>query len=77
MTPFNIYPMIDVIKNLGFEPLFIDLNLDDFGPEYSKLEDYLKRSDVECFFLTYQILSRFAALENPFCLLLHEPKQHS
>ena len=45
MTPFNIFPMIDVIKNLELRPLFIDINLKDFGPDYSKLEFLYKLSN--------------------------------
>ena len=52
MTPFNIYPMLDVIKNLELKPTFIDINLEDFGPNYSELESSLSRKPY-CFFLTY------------------------
>ena len=52
MTPFNIYPMLDVIKNLELKPTFIDINLKDFGPNYSELESSLSRKPF-CFFLTY------------------------
>ena len=52
MTPFNIYPMLDVIRNLELKPTFIDINLEDFGPNYSELESSLSRKPY-CFFLTY------------------------
>ena len=52
MTPFNIYPMIDVIKSLDLEPIFIDINLTDFGPNYDELEYFLSKRPA-CFLLTY------------------------
>ena len=53
MTPFNISPMVDVIDSLGFKPVFIDINLTDFGPNYEELEKYLKKTNIKCFLLTY------------------------
>ena len=52
MTPFNISPMIDVIKNLGLKPTFVDINHEDFGPDFSSLELMLSKRPA-CFFVTY------------------------
>ena len=52
MTPYNISPMIDVIKNLGFEPIFVDINLKDFGPDYKDFE-YKIADKPSCFLMTY------------------------
>ncbi len=52
MTPFNISPMLDVIENLDLKPIFIDINLTDFGPKYDHLDKYLSKKPA-CFILTY------------------------
>ena len=52
MTPFNIYPMVDVIRSLGLKACFIDINLEDYGPDYEQLEEALKRKPC-CFVLTH------------------------
>ena len=52
LTPFNISPMLDIIEELGFKPIFIDINIKDFGPNYEELEIILKRKPA-CFLLTY------------------------
>ena len=41
MTPFNISPMIDVIKNLV--TAFVDINHEDFDPDFSSLELMLSK----------------------------------
>ena len=53
MTPFNISPMVNILDNLRIKPLFIDINLNDFGPNYETLEYFLKKKNVKCFLLTY------------------------
>lgn len=53
MTPFNIAPMVNILDNLKIKPIFIDINLNDFGPDYKNLEKLLSRENVKCFFLTY------------------------
>ena len=53
MTPFNIGPMSNIIDNLGIKPIFVDINLNDFGPDYKDLEKHLRKKDVKCFLLTY------------------------
>ena len=52
MTPFNVSPMLDIIQSLKLKPVFIDINLEDFGPKYNDLEKYLSKKP-SCFFLTY------------------------
>ncbi len=52
MTPFNIYPMINVIESFGLKVKFIDINLHDFGPNYSDLDEYLSKKP-SFFLLTY------------------------
>ena len=41
MTPFNISPMLHIVHHLGLKPVFVDINLSDFGPNYDCLEDAL------------------------------------
>ena len=50
MTPFNIAPMVNILDNLKIKPIFIDINLNDFGPDYKNLEKLLSRENVKCFF---------------------------
>ena len=52
MTPINISSMVDIIEDLNLKPIFIDINLIDFGPNYDELENNLKKKPA-CFFLTY------------------------
>lgn len=52
MTPFNIYPMINVIESFGLRVKFIDINLIDFGPNYFDLDKHLSRKP-SFFLLTY------------------------
>lgn len=52
MTPFTIGPMVDVIENLGFKPIFVDINLEDFGPDYDDLTKKIS-TKPSCFLLTY------------------------
>ena len=52
MTPFNISPMLDVIEKLNLKPIFIDINLTDFGPRYNQLDKLLRKKPA-CFILTY------------------------
>ena len=52
MTPINISPMLDILDELKLKPLFIDINLKDFGPDYDELEYNLKKKPA-CFFLTH------------------------
>ncbi len=52
MTPFNISPMLDVIEKLDLKPIFIDINLTDFGPKYDDLDKCLSKKPA-CFILTY------------------------
>lgn len=52
MTPFNISPMVHIVNQLGYKPIFIDINLQDFGPDYNSLDEALARKPA-CFLLTY------------------------
>ena len=52
MTPFNIYPILNVIENLELKIKFIDINLYDFGPDYDSLDYHLSRKP-SFFLLTY------------------------
>ena len=52
ITPFNISPMLDVIEKLDLKPIFIDINLTDFGPKYDDLDKCLSKRPA-CFILTY------------------------
>lgn len=52
MTPYNIQPMLEIVQHLGYNPVFVDINLDDFGPSLEMLEHQLKRKPG-CFLLTY------------------------
>ena len=44
LTPFNIDPMLHVLEDLRLDPNFIDINLDDFGTDYSLLESHLSKA---------------------------------
>ena len=52
MTPYNIGPMVNIIEFLGFEPIFVDINLNDFGPDYKHLEEKISEKP-SCFLITY------------------------
>lgn len=52
MTPYNISPMVQIVKALGLRPVFIDINLEDLGPDYDQLATALARKPA-CFLLTY------------------------
>ncbi len=52
MTPFNITPMIDIIESLNLKVDFIDINLNDYGPDYEILEKTISK-DYKCFIMTY------------------------
>lgn len=52
MTPITIGPMLEVICALGHRPIFVDIELDTFGPDLEQLS--LKLADrPACFLLTY------------------------
>jgi dTDP-4-amino-4,6-dideoxygalactose transaminase len=51
MTPFNISPMLHIVHVLGLKPAFVDINLQDFGPDYGRLIPALARKPA-CFLLT-------------------------
>ena len=52
LTPFNIAPMLDVVYSLGHTPIFVDLNVENFGPDYTHLELMLKQKPA-CFLHTH------------------------
>lgn len=52
LTPITIGPVYEVIKNLGLKPVFVDLELDSFGPQLDDLAEKLKRRP-SAFLLTY------------------------
>ncbi len=52
MTPFNIYPYIDIIHSFGYRVVFVDIEFESFGPVLSDLELKLAQSPA-CFLLTY------------------------
>ena len=39
----------NILDNLGIKPVFIDINLNDFGPDYKSLEKLLSRENAKCF----------------------------
>ena len=52
MTPITIGPMLEVICALGHHPVFVDVELDTFGPDPAQLS--LKLADrPACFLMTY------------------------
>jgi dTDP-4-amino-4,6-dideoxygalactose transaminase len=52
MTPFTIGPMLEIIHALGYRPIFVDIELDTFGPDLEQLS--MKLADrPACFLLTY------------------------
>lgn len=52
LTPITIGPVYEVIKDLDLKPVFVDLELDSFGPQLDDLSEKLKRSPG-AFLLTY------------------------
>lgn len=52
MTAFNIAPMLHIVHELGLKPKIIDINLEDFGPDYEMLEEELSLKP-RCFLVTY------------------------
>ena len=52
MTPFNIYPYLDIIHSFGYRVVFVDIEFDSFGPVLSDLKLKLAQSPG-CFLLTY------------------------
>ena len=52
MTPITIGPMVEVIKSLGYEVVFVDIETDTFGPCLKSLQEKLD-AGASCFLLTY------------------------
>lgn len=52
LTPITIGPMLEVIVSLGLRPLFVDIELDTFGPDLNDLANKLKRRPA-AFLMTY------------------------
>ena len=52
LTPFNIYPMKDIILSMGLNPVVVDINLTDYGPVEQDLVTHLSKKPG-CFLLTY------------------------
>jgi perosamine synthetase len=52
MTPFTIGPMLEVINALGYRPIFVDIELDTFGPDLEQLALKLDGKPA-CLLLTY------------------------
>ncbi len=52
MTPYNIGPMVNIIESLGLEPIFVDINLKDYGPDYKDLQEKIS-AKPSCFLITY------------------------
>lgn len=52
MTPITVGPMLEVIYALGYLPIFVDIELDNFGPDLEQLEQKLDGHPA-CFLLTY------------------------
>jgi perosamine synthetase len=52
MTPITIGPMLEVICALGHCPIFVDIELDTFGPDLGQLSEKLAGGPA-CFLLTY------------------------
>jgi dTDP-4-amino-4,6-dideoxygalactose transaminase len=43
MTPISIGPMLEVVLKLGCKPVFVDLELNTFGPDPAQLESLLEK----------------------------------
>ena len=52
MTPISIGPMLEVVLSLGLRPVFVDLELETFGPDPEDLARKLERRPA-VFLLTY------------------------
>jgi perosamine synthetase len=52
MTPITIGPMLEIVINLGYEPIFVDIELETFGPDLDDLKFKLQEGP-SCFLLTY------------------------
>ena len=52
LTPITIGPMLEVILSLGLRPVFVDIELDTFGPDLDDLARKLERRPG-AFLLTY------------------------
>ena len=52
MTPFNIYPYLDIIHSFGYRVVFVDIQFGSFGPVLPDLKSKLAQSPG-CFLLTY------------------------
>jgi dTDP-4-amino-4,6-dideoxygalactose transaminase len=52
MTPITIGPMLEIVINLGYEPVFVDIELSTFGPDLDDLRSKLQERP-SCFLLTY------------------------
>jgi perosamine synthetase len=52
MTPISIGPMLEVVLSLGLRPVFVDIELDTFGPDREDLARKLERRPA-AFLLTY------------------------
>ena len=44
LTPFNIYPMKDIILSMGLNPVVVDINLTDYGPVEQDLVTHLSKT---------------------------------
>lgn len=70
LTPITISPILDVIVELGFTPVFVDIELDSFGPCPQSLEAVCKKSKPSLFLLTY--LFGFVPDLQPVISVLHK-----
>ena len=52
MTPFNIYPYLDIIHSFGYRVVFVDIEFDSYGPVLTDLKSKLEQYPG-CFLLTY------------------------
>jgi perosamine synthetase len=52
MTPITIGPMLEIVLSLGYEPIFVDIELETFGPDLDELKEKLNEGPA-CFLLTY------------------------
>jgi len=52
MTPITIGPMLEIVKHLGYRPLFVDIELDTFCVDLEDLKSKIQRAPA-CFLLTY------------------------
>jgi perosamine synthetase len=52
LTPVTIGPMYEVCRNLNLQPVFVDIELQTFGPDLALLESKLEKKPA-AFLLTY------------------------